>query len=152
ENIHLARAFFPSIAQVRPTSALDLMQSLRAKQPSVVFCDVVANCGEVVKHEFETVLLWAKQEAKHKVYIVLDTTCLPVPFLPEGFLAGAEDNVSVILVESLAKHHQFGMDIVTGGIILADLPQAQQDSLRKTRARFGTNISDGSVGSLPVPD
>ncbi len=152
ENLHLARAFFPAIAQVRPGSGDDLTEFLRAKQPSVVFCDVVANCGEVVKHEYESVLQWARNEAQHKVYIVLDTTCLPILFLEEGLLEGLGDNVTVIFVESLAKHHQLGMDTVTGGVIVADLSDGQHDSLRKTRARFGTNISDGSVGSLPLPN
>lgn len=151
ENVHLVRSVFPNAISINHGSKEDLLANLRNYSPSIVFCDAVTNCGEVVSQDFETVLHWAAEEANHQLAIVIDTTCLPAVLLPPRFLTGLPDNVTVLLVESLAKHHQFGMDTVTGGIVVAHMDGAAQDSFRKTRARLGTNISDSSVGSLPQP-
>lgn len=152
ENLHLIRAFFPNSSQLSPASQQELLAYLRSECPSVVFCDAVSNCGEVMAHDFETVLHWAVEDAAHQLAIVIDTTCLPNVLLSSHLLSGLPDNVMVIMVESLAKHHQFGMDTVTGGIVVTHMEDGLQESFRKTRARLGTNIADSSVGSLPSPN
>ncbi|HEY9774344.1 MAG TPA: pyridoxal-phosphate dependent enzyme [Planktothrix sp.] len=152
ENIHLARGFFPNLLQLQSPSADELIYQLRLQQPSIVLCDAVTNCGDVLAHEFQAVLEWAANEAEHNVAVVIDSTCLPMPLLATGLLQGLPENVTVIFVESLAKYHQFGMDTVTGGVIVAHMADACHDSFRKAKARLGTNITDGSVGSLPDPD
>jgi cysteine synthase/cystathionine beta-lyase/cystathionine gamma-synthase len=151
ENLHLTQAFFPSTIQLNSASQDELLGYLRTERPSVVLCDAVTNCGEVMSHDFETILHWAAEEADHKLAVVIDTTCLPSTLLPSRLLTGMPENVLVILVESLAKHHQFGMDTVTGGIVVSHMEESLQESFRKTRARLGTNIADASVGSLPQP-
>ncbi|HEY9869606.1 MAG TPA: pyridoxal-phosphate dependent enzyme [Candidatus Obscuribacterales bacterium] len=151
ENLHLARAFFPDLVQHEPESSDDLVQTLRTLNPSVVLCDAVSNCGKVQSHDVGAILQWAARESSSDVAVVIDTTCLPCMLLPAGMLAHLPEHVTVILVESLAKHHQFGMDIVTGGIALIHARKALHENFRKTRARLGANISDASVGSLPKP-
>src|SRR5262249_42047470 len=140
------------LIQLESLSAQRLLAELRSLVPSIVFCDAVTNSGTVISHDIHTVLRWAATEARHEVAIVIDTTCYPMFLLQQGLLKDLPQNVSVIFIESLAKYHQFGMDTVTGGIIVAHAQQAEQTSLMKTRARFGTNITDSSVGSLPTPD
>lgn len=151
ENLHLAGAFFPNLLQIESPSSEELLSFLRSEQPSVVLCDAVTNCGEVVKHDLDTVLGWARAEANHSLSIVIDSTCLPSLLLPAGLLENLPENVAVVLIESLAKYHQFGMDIVTGGVAVLHAQEAMHESFRKTRARLGTNIADASVGSLPRP-
>ncbi len=151
ENLHLSRAFFPDLFQTSALTGEDLLHLLRQRQPAVVICDAVTNCGEVLAHDLETVFNWAASEADHKVAIIVDTTCLPVPLVRPGFLQGVPERVCVFLIESLAKHHQYGLDMVTGGIVVAHLSEAHHDSFLKTRARLGGNITDSSVGSLPTP-
>jgi cysteine synthase/cystathionine beta-lyase/cystathionine gamma-synthase len=151
ENLHLAKAFFPQVVQLKAPSLEELAFRLRTLEPSVVLCDAVTNCGEIMAHDFEAVIDWARTEAKHQVAIVIDTTCLPTALMAAHLFQGLPENVMVFLVESLAKHHQFGMDTVTGGVVLAGMSDSLQDSFRKTRARLGTNIVDSSVGSLPEP-
>ncbi len=152
ENLHLSRCFFPDIAQMESRSKEELLACLRGQKPSVVFCDAVANCGQVLSHDITTILRWAADEADGEVVIVIDTTCQPSVLLPMGLLKRLPENVCVILVESLAKYHQFGMDGVTGGVVILHAADALHDSFRKTRARLGTNIADASVGSLPQPN
>lgn len=150
ENVHLLRPFFPSIQLISPTSRQHLKEFLDSAQPSIVFLDAASNRGQVFHHDLESVMQWA-MSANHAVTLVIDNTCVPCPLLPEGLLAGLPPRISVILIESLAKYHQFGMDTVTGGIILAHADEALNSHLRKTREVLGTNITDASVPSLPVP-
>lgn len=150
ENLHLARAVFPSLA-THSSGNSELPLTLHREQPSIVFIDAVSNCNEVVYHDLSSVLDWAKTQKERSIAIVIDTTCLPLPLLQSGLLKDLPSNIMVALVESLAKYHQFGMDAVTGGAVLLHATQELQDSFRKTRARIGTNIVDTSVGSLPRP-
>ncbi len=153
ENLHLARGIFPQLIQINaPVSSDDLLVQLRTELPSIIITDVVSNCGEVLSQDVETVLKWARLEAQHRVAIIIDTTCMPAPLLASGLLTELPDNVSIFLIESLAKHHQFGMDTVTGGIVVACMSNDMHCSFAKTRARLGTNISDTSIGSLPQPN
>lgn len=151
ENIHLAQAFRRDVVRIGARSADELRSSLRLHRPTIVLCDAVTNCGEVMSHDVEEVLHWAAEETDRDVFVVLDTTCLPLPVLPRRLLESLPGHVSVFLVESLAKYHQFGMDAVCGGIVVAHASDHLLDSFHKTRARLGTNIADLSVGSLPRP-
>ncbi|MBS2000513.1 MAG: pyridoxal-phosphate dependent enzyme [Cyanobacteria bacterium SZAS LIN-5] len=152
ENIHLARQFFPSLSTISDYTKQDLLHTLRQIQPTVVLCDAVTNCGDILRHDIETVLNWASHETTRSTAIVIDTTCQPAFLMPKDFLGNIPENVSVILIESLAKHHQFGMDNTTAGIVVAHLSETHHNEFRKTRARLGTNITDQSVGCLPAPD
>lgn len=152
ENLHLSQAFFPNLITLSAPSSQSLKECLKENRPSVILCDAVTNCGEVISHDLTTIMSWAETEATHSVAIVIDTTCFPTVLLPADFLKNVPANVSVILIESLAKFHQFGMDSVTGGIVVLDAASALHDDFRKTRARLGTNIADASVGVLPGPN
>jgi cysteine synthase/cystathionine beta-lyase/cystathionine gamma-synthase len=150
ENIHLAGGFFPNLVRVHSPSRDNLLDQLRLNNPSVVLVDAVTNCNDVIAQDLPTILEWASKETQ-QIAIVIDSTCVPTALLPDGFLAQIPDNVLIVFVESLAKHHQFGMDAVTGGVVVLCASTACHDSFRKTRARFGGNITDVSAASLPQP-
>ncbi|HEY9716455.1 MAG TPA: pyridoxal-phosphate dependent enzyme, partial [Trichormus sp.] len=152
ENLHLSRGFFPDMQQIQAPTRQELLHRLNSQMPSIVLCDAVTNCGDMIAHEIECILTWAATKTVERTAIVIDTTCVPLALLPAGLLQELPEHVSVIFVESLAKHHQFGMDTVTGGIVVAHMSKDNQNSFAKSRARLGNNISDGSVGSLPQPD
>ncbi|MCB9467429.1 MAG: pyridoxal-phosphate dependent enzyme [Candidatus Obscuribacterales bacterium] len=152
ENIHLARAFFKKVSCVSPESKAELEAALESIRPSVIFLDTVTNSGAVREHDLEAILAWARSQGDKELTIVIDTTCQPCMLLPENLLKDLPANISVIIVESLAKHHQFGMDAVTGGIIVIDAEEHLHKSFKPTRARLGTNITDASAGSLPTPN
>lgn len=145
ENLHLAGCYFPDLQRRKYID----VEHLRLTNPQVVLVDAVTNCGEVLRHDLESLFNWAA-ERENKVAVVIDSTCLPTLLLEKDLFAVPE-NVLIFLVESLAKHHQLGMDAVTGGIVIAQLPKQAQENFQKTRARAGTNISDSSVHSLPPP-
>ena len=151
ENIHLAEKFFANLIQINPQNTGRLIEKLNEIKPEIVMLDSVTNCGEVRKHDVEAVINWAKR-AKHQVALVLDTTLSPATILPDNLLSDMPENVITVFVESLAKHYQFGMDAVTGGIIMVEGTEEIHKSFRPTRARFGANITDASAGSLPKPN
>lgn len=151
ENLHLAKATLPNLIQYK-ASGIPIVDALRLARPNLVFVDAVSNCNDVVVHDYETALRWACTEAKEPTAVVIDNTCLPAPLLQTELLANLPEHVTVILIESLAKYHQFGMDTVTAGIIVMHADEGSHVSLRKTRARLGSNIADTSVGSLPTPN
>src|SRR5262249_8479327 len=149
---HLAQGFFPDIVRVSPQSPDELLEQLRAENPTFILCDAVTNCGAVVSHDIETILNWASREAGRPVVVALDTTCLPGPLLTGGLLQQLPANVPVFFIESLAKYHQFGMDAVTAGAIVLHAEDRLHEDFKRTRARLGTNIPDSSASSLPAPN
>lgn len=152
ENIHLAGGYFPDLLRVQTPSSQNLLEQLRRNQPTVVLADAITNCNDVLAHDIETILAWACSETTEQTAVVIDTTCVPTVLLPEGLLKNIPEHVLVIFIESLAKHHQFGMDAVTGGVVVLHGNDKLHDSFRKTRARFGGNITDVSAASLPEPN
>lgn len=151
ENIHLIKSYVPDVVRVSPTTSDQLLNILRQQRPSLIVADAVANCGAIREHDLDAIIQWAASEPTQTIALLMDTTCLPTALLPNGLLAGLPKNVCVAFVESLAKHHQLGMDSVTGGIVLLHASDAFHASFRKTRARNGANIADSSVGALPRP-
>lgn len=152
ENLHLAGGFFPELLPLQSPSTENLLEQLRLNQPSMVLVDALTNCNDVLAHDIETILRWASHETTETTAIVVDTTCVPTALLPVGLLSDVPENVIVVLVESLAKHHQFGMDAVTGGVVILSAKQHFHASFSKTRARFGGNITDVAAATLPQPN
>lgn len=151
ENTLLVKRFIPNVVTAAPQSSEECFTLLRSHKPAVIFCDAACNRGEESHHALLELMEWCNL-ANHEITVVLDTTCIPTAILPKGLLSNLRQNVSVILLESLAKHHQFGLDIVTGGVVLAHLSDDLHSELKKARANFGTNITDVSVASLPTPN
>lgn len=153
ENIHLLKGIFPDLHSIDNSTGLDIGTVLQELNPSLVFCDAVTNCGMVINQQVEQIISWAanNRDKQKPVAIVIDTTCLPVPFIEKDLFKDLPEQVSIFIVESLAKYHQFGMDTVTAGIVLAHLSDNLHNDFKKTRARLGTNITDSSVGALPQP-
>lgn len=152
ENLHLAEAFIPQIEQFNAEdSTVTLFEKLQKETPAIVICDTVSNCGKVLVQSYKEIFQWARTENGRPIAIVLDATCSPTFLLEENLLSELPDSVSVFIIESLAKYHQYGMDVVTGGIALLHSSMDKQSSFNRTRARFGANIVDSNVGSLPNP-
>ncbi len=152
ENLHLAEAFIPQLEQFNAEdNTVTLLEKLQKEGPTIVICDTVSNCGKVLVQPYKEIFQWAKKEEGRPIAIVLDATCSPAFLLEDNLLQELPDSVSVFIIESLAKYHQYGMDLVTGGIALVHSSSKNQVSFNRTRARFGANIVDSSVGSLPVP-
>lgn len=150
ENIHLARAFQPELVSISKNGG-DLFAELNESDASVLIFDTLSNCQDIVSQDLESLVSWACQN-KNMRALVIDATCTPTLVLPEGLLSNLPEQLSVYIVESLAKYHQFGMDIVTGGVVLLHGSKNTLADFARTRARFGANICDSAAASLPYPN
>lgn len=150
ENVLLVKRFLPQAVSISPKSDKHCLKFLQEHQPKIVFCDIASNRGDKSFNDIRLIFNWANSLDK-EITIVVDATCAPCQLLPPNLMRRLKENVSVIFVESLAKHHQFGLDLVTGGVIVAHLEDDMHRELKKARANFGSNISDVSVASLPSP-
>jgi cystathionine beta-lyase/cystathionine gamma-synthase len=108
---------------------------------SVVFVDAVSNTRDVRVADLAAL-------AALPITLVVDTSvCTMTAALVAPVLRGA---ASVVLVESLTKHAQLGLDRVPAGVIVADEVNARRiDALRE---HLGTNITDIACMLLPAPD
>ena len=152
ETLKLTRAFFPNTRELRASGSEEILSCLRKDNPTVLLCEAVTSVQEVLASKIDVAFNWACNEATHKIALVFDTSSLPLAMLPQALLGDIPDRVSILFVEDIARHHQFGLDTVTGGMIVADMHNELQESFRLSRARIGTNVTDTSVGSLPKPN
>jgi cystathionine beta-lyase/cystathionine gamma-synthase len=152
ENLHLLQRFFPQIKLPEFKKNEEVIDYLQHHSPAVIFFDAASNHGETLVHDVESIIKWACEKQSLPIMLVIDTTCLPCLLLPNDLLKNIPSHVSILLVESLAKHHQFGMDIITGGILLLHADESFHSALQSARATFGTEIAETSAATLPRPN
>jgi cystathionine beta-lyase/cystathionine gamma-synthase len=83
-------------------------------------------------------------------YLILDNSTRSITCQPYMHLTRFGGKLSIVVVESLNKFHQYGFDRVTGGMIQA--PIALADDLFRMRMHLGTNIPVASILALPEPN
>jgi cysteine synthase len=156
EKQNLIMSFFPQAIVGQSAPDKDIVSTLRRIQPSVICLDgVPANSvfeEDVFVSELDAVLDYVRSEKAGEVAVVVDVTGLPGAVLPKGMLAGMPDRVSILFIERLEQHHHFGLDSAKAGIVVAHISEGLHENFKLSRARYGTNISDSSVGILPTPD
>jgi cystathionine beta-lyase/cystathionine gamma-synthase len=88
-------------------------------QPQFIFFDPVANSGKLVSFDFKKLFGYYKNKPPEKpVSVICDTTLTAHLFGPADFFTGnLPDNLNIFLYRSLQKLDQYGLDLVTGGII-----------------------------------
>ncbi|HEY9757362.1 MAG TPA: pyridoxal-phosphate dependent enzyme [Oculatellaceae cyanobacterium] len=156
EKQNLITSFFPEaiVGQCAPDK--DIVSALKRIRPSVICLDgVPANSvfeEDVFVSELDAVLDYVRGDSAGKVAVVVDVTGLPGAVLPKGMLAQMPDRVSILFIERLEQHHHFGLDSAKAGIVVAHISEELHENFKASRARYGTNISDSSVGILPSPD
>jgi cystathionine beta-lyase/cystathionine gamma-synthase len=142
ESRELVRASVPSSALVEVDEA-EIASAIGRVHPTAVFVDALANAPGVAVADVEAIL-----RSMRSGTLVVDTTggsCTTDPFALER-----PRGVRLVAFESLTKFAQFGLDRVTGGMILASTDDARALDLH--REHLGTNIADASVYAFPAPD
>lgn len=126
-----------------------MLDAIDVRCPSVIFLDSLTNAPDVVVPDVTTVIKHLLK-VKSETYLVIDNTGLSIHLQPIPLVFGKRTNLRLILFESLNKYHQFGMDRVTGGIIVAYGKDTEK--LFDYRVHAGTNIPDVTAASLPTPN
>lgn len=145
----LTQLFSDKLIIVDESNTKGVLQAIDIHNPSVVIFDSITNAPDIITPDLTTIIRHLLR-AQKETYLVIDNTGLSVQFQPFPEIFGRRTNLRLIQFESLNKYHQFGMDRVTGGIIVAYENEAGK--LFDYRAHAGTNITDVAAASLPTPN
>lgn len=125
------------------------IQAIETYKPSVVFLDSITNAPDVVLADVPAILQHLIK-TKRNTHLIVDNTGLSIQLQPFPLLLGRSTRLTLILFESLNKYHQFGMDRVSGGIIVGFGSKAA--AIFDYRVHSGTILSDVAAASLPTPN
>jgi cysteine synthase len=153
ECIHVLDGLHKKLIRENLETDSKITESVTLLEPQVIYLDTLTNTGTQIPRDLSSILNAVEQYATEKkpVFIVADCTCSPAMLLEDSILAKVSEYISIFLIESLAKYHQYGMDTVTAGMVSAHCSEDIHARFKKHRARIGTNISDSSVGTIPTP-
>ena len=121
-----------------------LLRAVDEYRPSALFLDSLSNTKWMPLPDLTRVL---DRLAGTQTYLVVDNTGLSVACQP---FALADESVRLIVVESLLKYAQLGLDRANAGIIVARSDNAER--LAFYREHLGTNVADVAVHALPRPN
>jgi cystathionine beta-lyase/cystathionine gamma-synthase len=121
-----------------------LGRAIDSLHPGAVFLDSLSNTAWMPMPDVARVI---ERLRGTDAYLVLDNTCLSVGCQP---FALADDPARLVVLESLLKYHQLGLDRVNAGVIVASAADA--DALDRYREHTGANVPDVAVHALPPPD
>jgi cystathionine beta-lyase/cystathionine gamma-synthase len=148
ETRGLLRAAVPAerLHEVDESDTASLVRAIETASPTAIVLDTLANASRVAIPDIDAVAEAVARAAPHAI-LVLDNSGRSCTFRPFDLVRG---RARTVVVESLTKYAQFGLDRVTGGIILASSDDAA--TLDDLREHLGTNIADASAATLPSPD
>lgn len=127
-----------------------VIAQIQALHPAAVCIDTIGNTPSI--HVADVISIWnyIRKSIKNDIWFLVDHTCAgpTVQFLKDMIVPPSF--ARLLVVESLNKHHQFGLDRVTGGIVWG--VGKGVDQLYYYRNHGGTIISDVSAAALPTPN
>lgn len=127
----------------------ETIEMVKKIKPKIFFIDTLCNSQDIPVANLKALIEGVSKYMSVTSYLVIDNTAMTTAVQPLLFLPSLI-HPRYILVESLVKYHQFGMDKINGGIILTSFIDAQ--GMVITRMQLGTNLNDTSVQSLPRPN
>ena len=145
----LGRALGRPAAAVDDTSGAALAAAIDRHAPGAVFLDSVGNSSGVPVPDLEAVARRLGATGRDAWLVVDNSGASPLnqPLVRAPQSLG---RLRIVVVESLTKYAQLGLDRTTAGIITAAGKGAER--LSEHRERLGTNVLDHSVQTLPWPD
>lgn len=150
QNKEIVERFFPEKIVEVDDDADIIIKTIKQNEPSIIILDTICNSSNIAMPNITKVIDFLVKNTKNNLYLVLDNTSLPVYFQPLKLIKGKNRHLSLLIIESLNKYHQFGMDRATGGMIIAH--GKDTNKLYYSRQNSGTNISDSSIHILPTPN
>ena len=145
----LERARDRPFAAVDETSDAALAAAIDHHAPSAVFLDSLGNSSGVPVPDLDAVIRRLGAAGRH-TWLVVDNSGASPLSQPLTRAPRHLGTLRIVVVESLTKYAQLGLDRTTAGIITA--AGAGVERLSEHRERLGTNVLDHSVHTLPWPD
>jgi cystathionine beta-lyase/cystathionine gamma-synthase len=145
----LLQGFADQLVFVQESDTKKILHAIDTHAPSVIFLDSLTNAPDVITPDIEAVIRHVAKK-NYETHVVIDNTGLSIDFQPIPLVFAKQTHVRLIMFESLNKYHQFGMDRVSGGMIIAY--GKGTDKLFDYRVHSGTIIGDAVAASLPTPN
>ncbi len=146
----LHKMFQGCITEVDEQNINEILEAVKTKQPAVIFLDSICNTETLAMPDLAKLLPALVSACSKNTYLVLDNSGLGPVCQPLRLMPILPSKLKLYVFESLNKHHQFGLDRVTGGIIWTQ--EIFSGWLQSARMHLGTNIPDASVLALPEPN
>jgi cystathionine beta-lyase/cystathionine gamma-synthase len=143
----VASAFGPHVREFDEADAERAIRLIDEVQPAAVFVDSLCNAKGIVVPDLGS-LTGHLISRGSPTYLVIDNTGLSCAF--QQFLEPSLGSLRPIIIESLTKYAQFGLDHATAGMIVCLREDA--GALDAYREHLGTNVTDTSVHVIPWPD
>jgi hypothetical protein len=149
ETRFLVETIFRSRVRYLDLASMDTVASLREIKPSLVVFDSTRNSSTIRALPVTEIM---RTVAEARSYLLIDSTSL---VSAEPILVAAQESgvfSRTLVATSLAKMHQFGMDLVTAGALIYNAVLDDVFPGPKTfRTHLGLNISEDSAAILPAP-
>lgn len=145
----LLQSFSDQLVFVDESKSNTIIEAIKTHDPSVIFLDSLTNAPDIIAPDLSAIIKILRA-TKKETFLIIDNTGLSIQFQPIPLLLGRRTNLRLIMFESLNKYHQFGMDRVNAGIIIAH--GKGTDTLFDYRVHSGTIISDLAAATLPTPN
>jgi cystathionine beta-lyase/cystathionine gamma-synthase len=128
---------------VDETDTAALLAAIDARRPALVVLDSIGNAAGMPAPDLDAVV--AHLRDRGDVTLLIDNTACSIAWTPPP--AGG---LRLVVIESLIKHAQLGLDRAPAGLILAAGPGTE--ALDAWREHLGTNITDYAAVALPPPN
>lgn len=148
ETRFLLEGLFQQRLQYLDLTSPEAVRSLEEIKPDLVVFDSTRNSKEICRLPLTDIM--AATQAAHS-YLLIDSTSMvsAAPIVSAAKTHAAFERV--LVAHSLAKLHQYGMDLVTGGALIYAAPLDQTFPSPVTyRTHLGMNISEDSATALPA--
>lgn len=149
ETRFLVESLFRSRVRYLDLSSVDTVASVKEMMPSLVVFDSTRNSSTIRVLPVREIM---SAVAEAGSFILIDSTSV---VSAEAILSAAQETgvlSRTLVATSLAKMHQFGMDLVTAGALIYDAVLDDAFPGPKTfRTHLGLNISEDSAAILPAP-
>lgn len=132
---------FVDVMPARGGSRADIVESIAALQPKVVFVDPLTNSMDFRAIDMLRLLDDADRVCEGETWFVVDGTLLSGGFDP--FAGHARRHVRVLYYESGCKYLQFGMDLGPAGVVVVEAALA--DRFLHLRRGIGAIASEALV-------
>ncbi len=151
ENKLLLEKIFPgAVVYVDEMNTKSVVEAIKELQPAAIFLDTIGNTEDVAAPDMRSLVPSIIETITRPTMLVLDATGTATSYQPLQDFPRGPCKLGLIVIESLLKYHQFGMDRVSAGLIwrtgLTPL------GLFGNRMHLGTGLVDASVLSLPQPN
>lgn len=149
ETRFLLEALFRNRLQYLDLASARAVEDLAHLKPALVVFDATRNSRSIARLPVCDIMAAVREAGS---FLVIDSTSMvsASPILSAAKANGLFDRV--LVAHSLAKLHQYGMDLVTGGALVYSAALDSGFPAPGTfRTHLGLNITEDSAATLPAP-